>query len=283
MIDFKKEGTIYKAGYENNIECPNVNKCSYSIKNSSNPLCCEYYSNASNCEGNNKCLIYGCDIINGCYSINKECDDNNACNIKQCNPINGECEFIPNPAYNCSIEYEGLLMVSNCINISKYICKPAIYRPLCECENNCYTPFYNNETKSCECIDKNIECELLNNNDCLIGTCINGTCINIENITKSYECQNLINNDCYIGFCNKSLGKCDKEFIGINEKCDECELKGLKCEELNNECEKYKCEVNNTGAFCVKYWEYIPKQNECLIDYCDPILGINKTKLNSYS
>jgi len=268
--------------FENNIECLNINKCSYSIKNSSNPLCCEYYSNASNCEGNDKCLIYGCDIINGCYSIPKECDDNNACNIKQCNHLNGECEFIPNPAFNCSVEYEGLLMVSNCINISKYICSPAVYRPLCECDNNCYIPYYNNETKLCECIDKNIECELLNNNDCLIGTCINGTCKNIENLNKTYECQNLINEDCYIGFCNITLGKCDKKLTGISDICDECELKGLKCEELNNKCEKYKCEVNETGAYCVKYWEYIPKQNDCLIDYCDPILGINKTKLNSY-
>lgn len=267
---------------ENNIECFEENKCSYSIKNSSNPLCCEYYSNASNCIGNNKCMIYGCDIINGCYSINKECDDGNACNIKQCNPLNGECEFIPNPVYNCSIEYEGLLMVSNCINISKYTCISAVYKPLCECENNCFKPYYNNKTKKCECIDLNKECELLNNNECLIGTCINGTCKNIENLNKTYECQNLINEDCYIGFCNITLGSCDKKITGITDICDECELKGLKCDNLNNECEKYKCEVNETGAYCVKYWEYISKQNECLIDYCDPVLGINKTKLNSY-
>ena len=164
--------------YENNIECLEENKCSYSIKNPSNPLCCEYYSNSSNCIGDNKCLIYGCDIINGCYSINKKCDDGNACNIKSCNPLNGVCEYYPNPDYNCSIEYEGLLMVSNCINISKYTCSPAVYRPLCECENNCYKPFYNNETKTCECIDLNKECELLNDNDCLIGTC-NGKILKI--------------------------------------------------------------------------------------------------------
>jgi len=266
--------------YKKEIICQNNNKCEYPIKNSNNPLCCEYKSNASNCDLISKCSIGICNQNLGCKSIPISCDDNNPCTIDSCNNING-CVHKNDTSFNCSVQYEGKIMIKNCYKEGN-ICKPAIYIEKCECKNICEIPYYNSNTKSCECKNKNDECNKLNTNSCFKGICVNGECKIVENITKTYECMDLVPEDGYAGFCNIETGLCDRKQIGTTHLNNLCYNFG--CNERNTKCKRFKCENdNNYNIYCINYWNMSLITNDKYIkDKCDDNYGLDRTIYNSY-
>ena len=274
------DGYISSGCYKEEVKCKDNNMCKYVYKNSSNPLCCEYKSNASNCDLISKCSIGVCDKKLGCRSNPIDCDDNNPCTIDSCNNIKG-CYHINDTSFNCSVQYKGKIMIKNCYKEGN-ICKPSIYINECKCKNDCETPYYNSNKKICECKDKNEECEKLNNNKCLKGICVNGKCKNVENITKTYECMDLVPEDGYAGYCNINTGLCDKKQIGLTHLNNLCYNSG--CEKSNTKCKRYKCENdNNYHTYCINYWNMSLITDDAYIkDKCIDNYGLDRTIYNSY-
>ena len=266
--------------YKEEIKCYNRDLCEYSIKNSNNPSCCEYISNSSNCDLISKCNIGICNKFEGCKTIPKDCDDNNPCTIDTCDNING-CVHTYNTLYNCSVEYDGLVIIKNCYKEGN-ICKPTIYKQRCRCTNICEVPVYNSILDICECKDKSIECNKNNNNKCLKNICVNGECKLVENITKTYECMDLVPEDGYAGFCNVNTGLCDRKQIGITHMNDLCYNFG--CENRNTKCKRFKCENdNNYNVYCINYWNIsLITDNNYIKDKCDDTYGLDRTIYNSY-
>lgn len=280
--NYKCKSDNYKSTgcYREEIKCEKRNFCERVIKNSNNPLCCEYISNASNCNLISKCNIGICDKNIGCRSNPINCDDNNPCTIDSCNNING-CIHTNNTAYNCSVQYEGKIMIKNCY-VEGNVCKPAIYINECKCKNICEIPYFNPNTKFCECKNKNEECNKLNTNKCLKGICVNGECKFVENITKTYECMDLVPEDGYAGFCNINNGLCDRKEIGTTHLTNLCYNSG--CENRNTKCKRYKCENdNNYHTYCINYWNMSLITNDKYIkDECINNYGLDRTIYNSY-
>lgn len=298
-----------------NLTCDAIDRCTDVIRDPEADVCCSYFSNASNCDiyPDNKCIIPNCDPVYGCFYDNVSCDDFNPCTIDTCNPVDGSCSHVPNDIdYNCSKQYYGLIMVSDC-SCNGSMCVPAVYRePQCSCSSPCQYPVFDDDEKLCKCFD--VDCSSYNTNPCYIYSCVDGSCVQFTNDTKTLECQNLVTEKCKIGFCNPDTGDCDIANSGISENCTPCEVYErdvLNCSSLNNQCYKFVCQEYDNGGIidrdvhnfihpvhlssvirdslddhnisCVLYWEADVNINDkCLNEYCDNDTGIVRDPFPSF-